>query len=103
MEPASGSADSGNKVFIERGTELKMVNLGVMAMDKITGFKGRVTGFVVYISGCNQALLTPSVGKDGKMVESMWVDEQRLEITDAKVLILDNSKTPGADLPAPKR
>lgn len=80
-----------------------MIQLGVKAKDKITGFTGVVTGFCSYISGCNQALLVPPVGKDGRFVEAQWFDEQRLEILNAKAIVLDNSKTPGPDKPAPKR
>lgn len=71
--------------------------------DKITGFTGTVTGFVTYISGCNQALVVPPVDKDGKHVDAQWFDEQRLDITDANPIVLDNSLTPGPDMPAPTR
>ncbi len=29
------------------------IRLGVQAKDKVTGFKGTVTGYVQYLSGCN--------------------------------------------------
>ena len=79
------------------------VLLGQKARDRITGFTGVITGHVAYISGCNQVLLVPQVGKDGKLVDSQWFDEQRVEILKALRINLDNSRTPGPDLPAPKR
>ena len=79
------------------------VTLGAEYKDKITGFKGVCTGYCEYISGCNQALLAPRVGKDGKSVDAGWYDVQRLEQTKAKSIYLDNGKTPVCDMAAPVR
>ena len=79
-----------------------MIQLGRTYKDKITGFKGIATGFVTYISGCNQAMLAP-LAKDGAFVESQWFDEQRLISVGDKIVSLDNGKTPGFDKAAPKR
>jgi hypothetical protein len=80
-----------------------MFNLGLTYRDKISGFTGVATGFVQYISGCNQVLLQPKTGKDGVFVDSTWFDQQRIEQVPGKPVILDNSKTPGFDKPAMKR
>lgn len=81
-----------------------MINLGSKVKDKITGFSGVVTGFVTYLSGFNQALVVPRVGKDGAFKDGQWFDEQRLVINKKIAPIkLDNGKTPGADIAAPKR
>lgn len=77
--------------------------LGTRVRDRITGFSGVVTGFVQYISGCNQALVSPGVDKDGKLMETNWFDIQRLERTDDSLIVLENGLTPGCDAPAPKR
>jgi len=79
------------------------MKLGITVKDKITGFTGTVTGFVQYLSGCNQGLVAPSVDKDGKFAESQWFDEQRLERVGTRAVSLDNGKTPGFDITAPKR
>jgi len=80
------------------------MELGITVQDKITGFKGIVTGYVKYITGCNQALVSPQVDATGALKESHWFDEQRLVIDDKlKPITLDNGKTPGCDKPAPKR
>jgi hypothetical protein len=80
-----------------------MVELGKKYKDKITQFEGICTGYVKYISGCNQALLVPKVLKDGSLPEPVWFDEQRLKkISDVKIK-LDNSKSPGFDKQAPIR
>lgn len=78
--------------------------LGRTATDKITGFKGVVTGRVEYLTGCNQLLIAPKVGSDGALKDSQWFDEQRCEFDDsAETVVLNNGRTPGPDRAAPKR
>jgi len=79
------------------------VVLGQSVKDIITGFSGVVTGRVEYITGCNQVLVAPKVGKDGAHVDSYWIDEQRVEVLKKKRVVLDNGSTPGFDKAAPKR
>ena len=80
------------------------IQLGATYTDVITGFKGVAIGYVKYLTGCNQALITPRVGTDGVAKESHWYDEQRLKIdTLQDPIVLDNGKTPGFDKPAPTR
>ncbi len=80
-----------------------MHRLGSTVKDRITGFKGIVTGYVTYISGCNQCLVAPPIGKDGKLGDSHWFDEQRLEVQKTALVVLDNSAGTGFDIEAPKR
>lgn len=81
-----------------------MVKLGSKATDRITKFTGIVTGYVTYISGCNQVLLAPQIGSDGSSRTPEWFDEQRLLIdTDFVPIKLDNTQNPGPDKAAPKR
>jgi hypothetical protein len=78
--------------------------LGLTVKDTITGFTGIVTGYVQYLTGCNQALVVPKVGKDGRPIDGHWYDEQRLEVdTKKKPIKIDNGSNPGADLAAPIR
>lgn len=58
-----------------------MIQLGLKAKDKITGFEGIITCKVEYLTGCDQYGLTPPVGADGKVGQSEWFDEGRLVIT----------------------
>lgn len=81
-----------------------MQHLGYTATDRITGFRGVLTGFAAYITGCNQYLVQPVRGDDGKIDDSKWIDEQRLEVDpNVKRITLDNGSSPGFDKPAPKR
>ena len=80
-----------------------MIKNGQKVKDTITGFTGVVVGVVKYISGCNQALVTPPTDKDGKITESEWFDIQRLLQIGTKQISLVNTKTPGCAKQAPKR
>lgn len=80
-----------------------MKQLGRKYRDRITGFTGVATGYVTYITGCNQVLLAPTVGQDGTLRDSSWFDEQRLEQVGSELVELDNGNTPGCDKAAPKR
>lgn len=81
-----------------------MKYLGYTATDRITGFNGIITGFCAYLTGCNQYLVQPRIDLAGKVEESRWLDEQRLEIDQGIArIVLDNGKMPGADKPAPRR
>lgn len=80
------------------------ITLGFTYRDKITGFVGVATGHVIYITGCNQTLLTPMVKPDGSLSEPVWLDDQRLaSVPDVESIHLDNGTNPGPDAPAPKR
>lgn len=79
------------------------IKLGVLAEDKITGFRGRVTGLVAYITGCNQALLAPKCKADGTHVESQWYDLERLKVIDKKPLLIRVLEAVGPDVQAPRR
>lgn len=81
-----------------------MIKLGCTAEDKVTGFRGVVTGRVEYLTGCNQVLLTPKVDKDGKSVDGAWFDEQRVTVDrETSVIELDNSAGKGPDKAPPIR
>lgn len=73
------------------------IKLGCTYRDLITGFQGIATGHVEYISGCNQALLSPKVDDKGARVSAEWFDDQRLtEVQEAAQVRLDNGQTPAA-------
>lgn len=79
------------------------IELGAKYTDRITGFVGVCTGYVTYLTGCNQALLVPPA-KDGALVDAQWFDEQRLDHdATAETIVLNNGNTPGFDKAAPKR
>jgi len=59
-----------------------MLKFGREAVDSITGFTGKITGYAKYMTGCNQYSLETM--KDGD-IKSYWFDEQRVQyVTDKK-------------------
>jgi hypothetical protein len=59
-----------------------MVNLGDRVRCRINGFEGIVTGRAEYRYGCVQVLVAPTkLAADGKCPDSVWFDEERVEVT----------------------
>lgn len=66
----------------------EMIELGDRVRDKITGFEGIVTASVVYLNGCVQFCVYPSVDKDGKTQDFHYIDEGQLFVVEKGVCIL---------------
>ena len=77
------------------------IDLGVTAKDKITGFQGVATGRAVYITGCNQILLSGKLKADGDLVDGRWFDEDRLDVVPDVAKIMIGVTANGPDTPAP--
>lgn len=79
-----------------------MIQLGKKAKDKITGFEGIIIGRAQYLYGCDQYGLAPEA-KDGKVLETNWFDEGRVEITgdgvSAKEVQVEKPGGPNRDFP----
>ena len=54
--------------------------LGKRAKDKITGFEGILTSRCEFLTGCNRYCIQPTTLKDGRPIESMYFDEDQIEI-----------------------
>lgn len=67
---------------------------GKTASDKITGFKGIITGYARYMTGCDQYLLAPKcmAKETGKYPRGQWFDDNRLTIGKDKRVTLDVKK-----------
>lgn len=70
--------------------------IGRNVIDKVTGFAGRATGYVEYITGCNQVLVTPRVTEPSKWPEGMWIDDTRLDYVDDSHLDIPEAAAAGA-------
>lgn len=57
-----------------------MIELGKKGRDKITGFEGILIGRSTWLTGCEQYCLCPTVDKEGKIRDSAWFDEVRVEV-----------------------
>ena len=62
-----------------------MIKLGQKAKDKITGFEGIIVARVEYLFGCDQYGVSPEA-KDGKVNDTLYFDEGRMEIIGSGVL-----------------
>lgn len=56
--------------------------LGKKIRDKVSGVEGVVTSVSFDLYGCIQAVINRGVDKDGKQIESIWLDVGRLNVTD---------------------
>ena len=72
-----------------------MLKLGDEVKDIITGAGGVVTAITHHLTGCTQAYVLPRELKEGAPRDGGWFDVQRLEITRAGAVMLDNARTPG--------
>lgn len=84
--------------------EFKFSN-GDRVEEKISGFKGIVTGSVSYITGCNQHLVTAKSKDENSDSERVWFDEGRLSLLEKEVIKpvdVEGAKK-GSDLSAPTK
>ena len=63
--------------------EFKFAN-GDEVVEKITGFKGVITGTCFYLTGCNQYLITAKCERQDKEPIALWYDEGRLDLIENK-------------------
>ncbi len=56
------------------------IDLGKEVRCKVSGFTGIVTSRTEYLNGCVQYGIRPKIDKEGKMVESSFIDSQQLEV-----------------------
>jgi hypothetical protein len=61
--------------------------LGCKGKDIITDFKGIITSVCFDLYGCIQVILTHKVDKDGKEVDSRWLDINRIKVLDKRLVM----------------
>ena len=59
---------------------MEEIKLGYKCKDIVTGFTGTVTAITKYLTGCDRAVLTPDVDKDGKIPEGCGFDVTSLKV-----------------------
>jgi hypothetical protein len=79
--------------------------LGYVGEDKVTGFRGRITAIVRYISGCTQVCLSPKVKDDDvKLPDGSFFDIQRIMVDMSEPRLFLDNRVPGHDaLPKERR
>lgn len=59
--------------------------LGKKVKDKITGLEGIAVTECTFLNGCVQYAIQAKIGKDGKIPDEKWIDEQQLEVVEPRV------------------
>jgi len=60
--------------------EKMMIELGDKVKDTITDFEGTAISKIIHLNGCIRYEVKPQELKDGKTIESEWIDETQLFI-----------------------
>ena len=63
---------------------MKRIKLGTKVKDNITGLIGIAVVRSEFLNGCVQYDIQPPLDKDGKIVESVGIDIQQLEVVKQK-------------------
>lgn len=63
------------------------IKLGNKVKDIVTGFEGIAVSKVEYLNGCVQYCVKPAKGKDGKMPEGEYIDQQQLSFVSVGVAV----------------
>lgn len=71
FETIGGKMNKLPKVFDLMGKEV---------IDRITGFKGIVTGICHYLTGCVMIGVQPKLNKDGKLDRDEWFAVSRIKV-----------------------
>lgn len=73
------SLDGGGR---RRNVDFEMkIKMGAPVVDVVTGFKGIVSAYSKFMTGCDQvAIKTRDLDKDGKIKDSIWVDVTRVRV-----------------------
>ena len=75
---------------------------GEKVKEKVTGFKGTITGTCFYLTGCNQYLITAKAKNEFTQAKAAWYDEGRIEYISKNITEKDvTGKVRGCDIPAP--
>ncbi|SDP85125.1 hypothetical protein [Desulforhopalus singaporensis] len=71
-----------------------MIPLGTIVKDKVTGFIGVAENRATYLFGCDRYCIQARVGEDGKIPESVMIDEPQLEIVEGEKRVMAPIGTP---------
>lgn len=75
--------------------------LGFVGKDVITGFEGRITARIEYLTGCDQLCIQPPINEKREVPEPKWFDEKRVEIQPDEQLTLASNEDDGFDINIP--
>ena len=87
-------------------TEKKKIKLGDRVRDVYTGFEGTAVCRTEWLHGCTRIGIEPTVLKDGKLMDIVSFDEQRVEVVreeSPRVTPEGSSAAPGGPQKDPAR
>lgn len=79
-----------------------MIQLGDRVKDSITGITGIAVARTHWLHGCDRITVQPEKLDEGKMPESVTIDEPQLVLVKAKQ-VLPGKKDTGGPKPEPQR
>ncbi len=71
------------------------LNNGDKVKSNVSGFEGIITCRADHLNGCNRYFVNPKIGKDGKMPDGYWIDEDELSVTSKEKLTRGNTDRGG--------
>ena len=76
------------------------IELGDLAEDQVTKYRGVVTGFTKYLTGCDRFILQSQELKDGKVPDAYSFDVTTVKLITKRAVVPDAIPAP---LPEPVR
>jgi hypothetical protein len=70
------------------------IELGTIVRDRVTGFVGVAENRATYMYGCDRYCVQPRVGEDGKIPDSVMIDEPQLEIVENQEQVMKPAGEP---------
>jgi len=82
-----------------------MIKLGSRVKDTYTGFLGTAVGRTEWLYGCTRIAIEPTELHDGKPIDMVWFDEQRVEMVKPSMpkISKQNSALSGGPQKDPRR
>lgn len=80
---------------------MKKIKLGDKVRDTITGFEGTAIARTEHINGCVQYDIIPPVDEDGKLQDTVSIDEPQLEVIEENG-DSESEPTGGGNRPKPR-
>ena len=71
------------------------IALGSKVRDTVTGLTGIATCRCEYLNGCVRYAVQPSVDKDGKYIDSYWIDEGQIKVLKEPAVLRKSGKATG--------
>ena len=68
--------------------------LGLQAKDIVTGFKGTIASRIQFLTGCNRYCIEGKSKSGGKPI-NIHIDENAIELTKGKKIVVETDKISG--------